>query len=346
MAANAFKAADNAMQGYISAIYAPINDAFNDTQKPHGWDRVMGSAEFSEDNAKDFVTKLERSMSIASPRTVYMDSNIALTDGKRKVAEEGANVIPNLYETVIGLRRGDEIHDRRITEVEGKVGELSQLKAGIASDNLVSAINSVKQAADGYISTADKHIFAIREDDRVMICPGSSTDDNISDTIHDARSEHDQPINTLRLSAKDVEFEVAAPVTNAYIINEFVDNRFIYDPADAKAIHSPSAYLWAPMESSDEDIGTIGEHGHIYVKEEDGYHLYIPHAVIQENISVEKEAVDVNRGKTLVYNVASIIEAIQELNRRTMFIDTNNTFQYGSHTVKSEDKADPVPETV
>ena len=345
MATNAFKAADNAMQGYISAIYAPINDAFNEAHKPHEWERVMGSAEFKEDTAKEFVTKLERSMSIASPRTVYMDSNIALTDGKRKVAEEGANVIPNLYEAVIGLRRGDEAHDRRITEVEGKVGELSQLKAGIASDNLVSAINSVKQAADGYISTADKHIFAIREDDRVTICPGSSTDGNISNTVHDARSEHAQPISTLRLSAKDVEFEVAAPVTNAYIINGFIDNKFIYDPADVKAIHNPSAYLWAPIESNNEDIGIIGEHGHIYVKEEDGYHLYVPHAVIQENITIEKEVIDVNHGKTLVYNVASIIEAIQEINRRTMFIDTNNAFQCGIHTVKSEEAADPVPET-
>ena len=342
MATNAFKAAGNAMQGYISAIYAPINCAFNNTQKPHGWDHVMSSAEFNEDSAKEFVTKLERSLSIAPPRTVYMDSNIALTDGKRKVTEEGANVIPNLYETVIGLRRGDEIHDRRITEMEGKVGELSALKAGIASDNLVSAINSVKQAADGCISTADKHIFAIREDDMVMICPGSSTNSNISDTIHDAHSEHVQQINTLRFSAKDVEFEVAAPVTNAYIINDFVENKFIYDPADAKAIHSPSAYLWAPMASIYEDVGTIGEHGHVYVKEDDGYHLYIPHAVIQENIITEKEAIDVNRGKTLVYNVASIIEAIQEINRRTMFIDTNNAFQCGSHTVMSEDL---VPET-
>ena len=114
------------------------------------------------------------------------------------------------------------------------------------------------------------------------------------------------------------------------------------------------AYYWVPLEDAEViATGTApnqtysltkGVHGKIFINVGGNKCVYISHTVVKAN-SVELDS-KLNGGfevtDKMTYNLGAIIEAIQELNRRTMFMDIDMSFNgamsygdYVSGNVKS-----------
>lgn len=183
-----------------------------------------------------------------APRTVYMDSNIALTDGKDSVGSGKAKTIPNLYEAIHDIKDAITEHDHDDEYLSKSDSKLVVIdKSATSTENIVAAINelntNIGNLEDKDISNVEALMYADMDNGTYVLSPGDKGSIATGNRAHATEAKTD---TTLRLKAQEIEFEV----------------------------------------------GSVG--------------------------AAKK------------YNLGAIIEAIQELNRRTMYMDTNVDFATGA----------------
>ena len=311
----------------------------------------------------------------AAKRTVYMDSNIALTDGTAPVSSGSAKTIPNLYEAINDM-------DTRIDRIDKEYG-VSTADAGLFVTHHAGGNNPYKSF--------------IREDNTnaIEITAGNmlNADRKLNATGTGKASGKDY---NMHFKANEITFTVTNPnaTVTAYEINEAdmanatgtkINAEDAYDAATA--ISGLNGYVTAkyyviPLEggekyiTSEEKDGTTtyslpstlhcmvwrkvsykpsgpggnsakdefnsfvkqlaadpvrqqaGETLIAFLETSDGLAIkYMSEAILGKDVTttiINTKFIVAN--ETTTYNLGAIIEAIQELNRRTMFMDTDMSF--------------------
>lgn len=245
-------------------------------------------------------------------RTVYMDSNIALTNGAGKIGEVGVKSIPNLYEAIKNL------------------------------DDRVESINTTHGP-----STADAGLVITSGDGEITMSPMTFSTDNMKNANSGIPAGYkgiDGPV--FRISAPNIEFEVTGSeiTVTGYFVNftgETIPDT-IQTVSDV-TLSKDETYALVPEEGS--TITGAEKNGEVAIDTQcklfkfdtdiNKYTLAVSHMKVtsamglkyteKDNaISAEITVLSVKR-----YKLGAIIEAIQELNRRTMFMDTDMSFANG-----------------
>ena len=146
-----------------------------------------------------YFAKVNAAVNTPATRTVYMDSNIALTDGSAKLGdtETPPHVIPNLYEAIVGLHTISNEIDERVHSIE------------MGNEN----------------STADKGLFVAHSDNKFTITAGNGFDANVFDNKATAALS----TATLNFTASAIEFtvdakdDVGAPTTRTYNLAAIIE---------------------------------------------------------------------------------------------------------------------------
>jgi hypothetical protein len=263
----------------------------------------------------------------AARRTVYMDSNIALTDGSAPVGSGTAKTIPNLYKAIHDM-------DTRIVDMDTELDKISQSHGPSTADaGLFVTYNAQEAITDG--ST------------QKVITMSPAEFNNESRTNADKGNSAGEDETVFRISAPNIEFEVTNQNTTA--TGWFV--KFTGDkvPETIQTVNSvvlkrDATYTLVPVEGS-EITANLGEgneypvaagiHCKLFTNNNTGsvYILAVPHMVVTTEMGLThiKEngnfSGDITVPSVMRYRLGAIIEAIQELNRRTMFMDTDMTFQ-------------------
>lgn len=263
-------------------------------------------------NADNIANWLNEDAKGLATRTVYMDSNIALTNGAGKLGDNGVKTIPNLYNAIsdmdariekINTTHGPSTADAGLFVTSGD-GEITMSPLTFSTDSMQNANSCIPAGSKGI----DGLVFRISAPNIEFEVTGSEitvtgyfvnfTGETIPDTI--------QTVNGITLS-KDETYALVpvegSTITGADDGNTVADsllcNLFKYDTTNNKYILAVSHMkVTSAMELK-------------YTKKDDA-------------ISAEITVPSVKR-----YNLGAIIEAIQELNRRTMFMDTDMSFQSG-----------------
>lgn len=308
-----------------------------------------------DDNLKAFLGHADQTINTTGTRTVYMDSNIALTDGS-KLARDGARVIPNLYEAIDGLRLGEEILAKRTGDLVSKIDVISATHGPSTADAglYVNYLSSASPYSKQYVAFMTTDTY-----DNYVIAPG------INGEEYNRAANADKMTNAnLHFAANEITFTVAnhnSKIPNAYSINKPDDTDFELNGDQLTAQgqlligQTDTKYYWVPLEDSKVEDDTIpaGSHGKIFAEggeEAAAYGLSgrvvvcYSHAVALNDISNVSAVSDgLTVSGTMTYNLGAIIEAIQELNRRTMFMDIDMSFNgamsYGDYTSANADSS-------
>ena len=337
-------------------------------------------------DVKAWINKNITPSSEPAPRTVYMDSNIALTDGKAPVGTGGAKTIPNLYEAIHDM-------DTRIDSI-AKTHATSTADAGLF-------VKHISRDGDSY------QAFSKRANDGIEISVGNGLSSNGADRNAEELSATEFADYNMHFKANEITFTVSNPnnkIGEAYKIKNVDDVNtkiktdgvqsicsMMIGVKSAAAVQGASAdleqlgecigditYYWVPMEdntgtgyissSGSDNIVSQNAHGKIFMNiakpdgfdsaletlststtvaitqgnvtvgtvaktldgiyDKNGTVVYASHAVVThtDGLAVGEKKNDLSVTSTMTYNLGAIIEAIQELNRRTMFMDTDMSF--------------------
>lgn len=325
----------------------------------------------------------------AAKRTVYMDSNIALTDGSAPIGSGTVKTIPNLYKAIHDM-------DTRIDAIS-KYFAISTADAGLHIKPLVGDGSKAQYA----------HFLRDSRTDRMGV--EISVGDGFDNTgVIKKNAVNSQPLTdyNMHFRANEITFTVSNPnqiITEAYAITEpdlinidtegkvsidtskvrldgtaqtMAENLILLHNAINTATNESAlknavsmVYYWVPLEDDD------AAHGKINITEASGIirkdlrgkifiHIDVDNEIALENatgndiqyaqlvrgilnkngtivyaghaVVVSETGLNVNAALTgddklkvigeMTYNLCSIIEAIHELNRRTMFMDTDTSF--------------------
>jgi hypothetical protein len=313
-------------EDFAAVIKATVTDTYN-------------HAATDDNNLKKFLGFADDVIEKSTGRTVYMDSNIALTDGS-KLARDGARVIPNLYEAIDGLRLGEEILAKQTGDLISKIETIGETHGPSTADaglyvNYISAGSPYSEAYTAFMTT-DKF-------DNYVISPGTGT----GGYNRDANATNSTNAN-LHFSANEITFTVANHnnlVSNVYLISGALTTAdFELNAGQLTAQGSVlnnltgTIYYWVPLEDYTIEGNTIpaGSHGKIFAKNtttnapqtlQNRVVVCYSHAVTLGDVGdITAQEGGLNVGGTMTYNLGAIIEAIQELNRRTMFMDIDMSF--------------------
>ena len=306
----------------------------------------------AEDNLKEFLEHADTVINTTGTRTVYMDSNIALTDGS-KLAREGARVIPNLYEAIDGLRLGEEILAKQTKDLISTVADIDRTHGPSTADAglFVSFLTEATDIAKYTPFLADSNNAT-----NYVVSPGV-----LKDGSYDRDANADKANGTganLHFEANEITFTVAnqnATISNAYSIDAPSDTNFELKASqlttkgqELMGVNGTTFY-WVPLEGHDVEGTTIkaNAHGKIFAKGSSSNNAVVlySHAVAKNaiNLGANATAETLTVSSTMTYNLGAIIEAIQELNRRTMFMDIDMTFNgalsYGDYTATNADSS-------
>ena len=299
------------------------------------------------DNLKAFLEYADKTIDTIATRTVYMDSNIALTDGS-KLARDGARVIPNLYEAIDGLRLGEEILAEQTKALSSQLDLISgshgpsTADGGIFIDVLRTNATSQEDAM-AYAQlqhVGDNHVIRLR--------PASLSKINDADfNIKSGNAQNGCDTFGFNIEADEISFTVTnrnADIDEAYEINvaNITPENFNMDitTKGAKLTQQSGTkiYYWVPMEdctvtNTPDDSGPTtyslkkNDHGKILIKLGDITAVYASHAVVIVTfVPLSAKVNSLKVASKMTYNLGAIIEAIQELNRRTMFMDIDMSF--------------------
>ena len=317
---------------------------------------------------KDFYTSGENGKS--ATRTVYMDSNIALTDGSAPVGSGTAKTIPNLYNAInsINSRITDHDHDNTylkqseavFTDTEGAVKDaenigdaVNKLNAAVGTltgmvgaidniivtgysvenKNVVGAIDQLNTNIDAIkdkeISSVEAYMYATADNTTHVLSPGNGT----IGSKHAAGSAAET--KNLRLKAKDIEFEIPAPTITGYKVTA-AGAAVDVNTEDSVTINAGD--YWIPIETAiNETVSIIVESGRCGRVIRNG-DIIANHCRLSADLRIDSTETQLftpdgklSANATIIYNLGAIIEAIQELNRRTMFMDTNMSFSGSIH---------------
>lgn len=291
-----------------------------------------------EANINAFLGFADDVIETITSRTVYMDSNIALTDGS-KLAKDGARVIPNLYEAIDGLRLGEEILAKQTKDLISTVTNISDTHKPSTADTglFVEYI-----ASNGAGSNYYKPFLANVDKDNYVISPGIYDGKYVGN--HNA-DEANTSAN-LHFKANEITFTVAnqnATISNAYKLDAKpasttfeLEAEQLTQQGAVLMQKNNTLYYWVPLEDNDVDGDTTitnGSHGKIFAKGGDDAEnlngqtvVCYSHAVATADVTVTKVSGGLGVHDEMTYNLGAIIEAIQELNRRTMFMDIDMSF--------------------
>ena len=270
-----------------------------------------------------FMAKIDGIRNKPTDRTVYMDSNIALTDGRNR-AKDGARVIPNLFDTIEGLKLGEEILARKVEQFQSE-HRPSTADGGLFVDFLTaeSEENKALQHAD-----STKDIFRLSP---AKIDTGAGITDRTAKEANHAVG--------LNFDADEISFTVTNrnKTIEAWSISEFV--RANYDiPDDVMKLDDIDNFIfyWVPLDSEHKPSDGVipeGAAGKImFGKANSPVTEYVSQTTVEKEGGVaytagsDKETVTIRVTERITYNIGAIVEAIQELNRRTMFMDTDMSF--------------------
>ena len=314
----------------------------------------------------------------AATRTVYMDSNIALTDGSAPVGFGNAKTIPNLYEAIntINSRITDHDHDGTYlkqteavftsdtgaikdatsignavdilntavgtlnTDV-GTINEINVIDYNDEPKNVVGAINKLNEninaIKDKEISNVEAYMYATVDNaGTCVLSPGANGEPG---TKH---ADAPDAENKLRLKANDIEFEIPAPTLKGYKITA---GGSAVDANTGNSVTISEGNYWIPIETTSATVSesvSNGSCGKVVNNAETGAdriisnHCRLTATITIDTTNTKNFAADgtestAETAATIVYNLGAIIEAIQELNRRTMFMDTNMSFSGAIH---------------
>lgn len=302
------------------------------------------------DNLKAFLEYADKTIDTIATRTVYMDSNIALTDGS-KLARDGARVIPNLYEAIDGLRLGEEILAEQTKALSSQLDLISgshgpsTADGGIFIDVLRSGITADREDYNQLQHVGGNHVVRLRPANLQNV-----TDSGFNIKAANARGGIEAGGSTtfgFNIEADEISFTVTnrnADIDEAYEINvaNITPENFNMDittkGAELTQQSGTKIYYWVPMEdctvtnTPGDGVTTTyslkkNDHGKILIKLNDITAVYASHVVV--NVTPVPLSAKVNSLKVaskMTYNLGAIIEAIQELNRRTMFMDIDMSF--------------------
>lgn len=306
-------------------------------------------------NLKAFLGLADQTIKATGDRTVYMDSNIALTDGS-KLARDGARVIPNLYEAIDGLRLGEEILAKQTGDLISKIETIGETHGPSTADAglYVNYISAGDQRSGQYTAFMTTSAF-----DNYVISPGIGT----GGYNRDANAANPTTAN-LHFSANEITFTVAnhnTLVSNIYLISGALTTADFELNADQLTEQgamlnnlTSTIYYWVPLEDYEIEGNTIpaGSHGKIFAKNATDQAQALRNRVVVcyshavtlgnvGNITAQEGGLEVSG--TMTYNLGAIIEAIQELNRRTMFMDIDMSFNgamsYGDYTATNAESS-------
>lgn len=249
-------------------------------------------------------------------------------------------------------------HESYETAIDAILGDTTKLGEGNEYENIVSALydlqGDITALEDQKISSVEALLYVSGiTSDTFVIYPGNGD-------VTDGQKEHAGGLDAtkkLRLSAQDIEFEIPAPTLTGYKI------RTAATAADGTTSIPANSY-WIPVSDIDEEhpAGAAGSSGTIVKVKADG----TPDGDITFNVTVGTTELEldtteatfdqnfnrINTVSTQVYTLGAIIEAIQELNRRTMFMDTDMSFHNavlyqdtvnGVNGASAENKDDGLP---
>lgn len=190
-AKTAFENADNKFgDSFWNTFIDPAD--YTSVVPPPRWSEHMSNVEYKPEVTEqgeyttDFTTQLDTylnamnaAINTSASRTVYMDSNIALTDGTAKLGDAtGPHVIPNLYEAIVGLRDVSQEIDERVHSIE------------MGNEN----------------STADKGLYVSHASNKFTITAGNG----FSEGIIDNKATDAVTTAILNFTASSIEFTVDA----------------------------------------------------------------------------------------------------------------------------------------
>ena len=397
-AASIFTAGKSTWADFMSNTftdYITTDVAFsNDMPATHAF------AQFLKDNAEldidtggidAFMAKVDKVAKKPTDRTVYMDSNIALTDGRKHAKDPNARVIPNLFDTIEGLRVGEEILAQKINVID----ETVDLISGTHGPSTADAGLFVRE----YTSANDPYQTFLRDSvdgykPGVEIIAGNKLNDTTANG--NATSDSDAFNHNMHFKANEITFTVSNPNTAihvAYLLSDAInkdmfDNFDIHSTADnlikawtaTKTLYNDCLddidYYFVPVEDNENITGNItenndnandydiavGVHGKVFmnfpykqnksfkdveivfngisdtqlkeaargiygIMKKNGTCVYLPHIVTKSVLKANhKKENSLKVTDQMTYNLGAIIEAIQELNRRTMFMDIDMSF--------------------
>ena len=268
-------------------------------------------------------------------RTVYIDANIALTNGNGPVGQGEAITIPNLYEAIHNM-------DERIEKIADTHGP-STADAGL------------------FVTYNSSEVIAGSDTQQVITLSPSEFTDTARANATEGKAAGGTDTHVFRISAPNIEFEVTNQ--NATAVGYFV--KFIAQTGDAistqlnalktidtvnginivtgegqTAAVTDDTFVLIPVEGytisndiSENNAVEENIHCRLFKQDSSVYKLAVPHMVVTTDMSLEhvkyndKLKDNITVPSVMRYRLGAIIEAIQELNRRTMFMDTNMSFQ-------------------
>ena len=307
----------------------------------------------------------------AATRTVYMDSNIALTDGSAPVGSGAAKTIPNLYNAIDSINSRITTHDHDGTYLKqteavftsdtgaikdatsiGSAVDMLNTAVGTLNDNvgdvtsinvtdyneenknLVGAINrlntNIDAIKDKEISNVEAYMYATVDNaGTCVLSPGANGE------LGTKHTDAPDTEKNLRLKAKDIEFEIPAPTLKGYKIT--ADGSAV-DANTGNSVTISEGHYWIPIETAvGETVASPVPSGSCGKVIGNGT-IVTNHCRLSADLQIDTDETqqftpDGKSGEnaTIVYNLGAIIEAIQELNRRTMFMDTNMSFSGAIH---------------
>ncbi len=251
------------------------------------------------------------SVKTPAPRTVYMDSNIALTDGKNPLTSGDAKTIPNLFEAIYDM-------DTRIESINMSHGP----------------------------STADAGLYVTSGNSEIIMSPmtfNPNDKQNAESGILAGSKGKDGSV--FRISAPNIEFEVNG--TNNAVTGYFVKftGASVLDTiqtVNGITLNTTDTYALVPVAGStitdaaeNKDVA-IDTQCNLFKQDTDNsYILVVSHMKVTTEMALKYTKKDdaisdeITIPSVMRYRLGAIIEAIQELNRRTMFMDTNMPFASG-----------------
>lgn len=203
------------------------------------------------------------------------------------------------------------------------------------ASNIGDAVNKLNAAItnlqDKEISSVEALMYATTTDGVHVLSPGNGT--FTEETKAHAKTSAD---TNLRLKAKDIEFEIPAPFLTGYKVTA---TGSAVDANTGGAVNIAENDYWIPIETTtDEVVSTPVASGKCGRVIRNGA-IQANHCRLSADLAIDVNATQsftpdgkaLSNGATIVYNLGAIIEAIQELNRRTMFMDTDMSFAGAIH---------------
>ena len=318
----------------------------------------------------------------SADRTVYMDSNIALTDGDAPAGSGDVETIPNLFKAIKGIdaRIKEHTHDNYLLKteatfdktgtideatttiggaindlndaigtlttavdtLENNIGEVTTISVtgyGSENKNVVGAINQLNTNIDAIkdkdISSVEAYMYATADNTTHVLYPGTNGNPGSAHADGPATGKN------LRLKANDIEFEIPAPSLTGYKVESATTTSpNAIDAVTGEYVTIAKDYYWIPIETASAAMSNevpVGSCGKVIDISETGG-VISSHCRLIDIIAIDTTATKSftpdgkeSANTTIVYNLGAIIEAIQELNRRTMFMDTNMSFAGAIH---------------